>query len=351
MLLISGMSDRIPLSGVADYARRVESLGYDILHVPETIHDSMTVSVLALQATTRLRVQTSLTLAFPRSPMLLALQSWDASVTSGGRFDLGLATQIRQNMEGRFGVSWSDPIARMSDYVTTVRTIWNAFSHGEPLDVRTASYTIDRLQPFFSPGPLPHDPPTILLGGVNHGAIRLAGRVADWFVTHPTNSHPRFVRELAAPALAEVERLPNEPTRHASSRPRRSSPVVTEPRSRRAERVSAASWRFFIRLPAYQRSLEMFGWPELGGRLRAMTRSGDWSGLGSLMSDEVLDTILPTASWNELSGVLGDWYAGLVDGLLIQPPNDAALDDEFRSVLAAIGGITPRQAPDAKSST
>jgi hypothetical protein len=69
------------------------------------------------------------------------------------------------------------------------------------------------------------------------------------------------------------------------------------------------------------------------------------------MSDEVLDTILPTASWNDLPDVLGDWYAGLVDGLLIQPPNDPARDDEFRSVLAAIGGITPRQSPDDKSST
>ncbi|NDE59424.1 MAG: LLM class flavin-dependent oxidoreductase, partial [Acidimicrobiia bacterium] len=67
------MSDRVPLSLVGDYARRVEKLGYDVLHVPETIHDSITVSILALQATTRLRVQTSLTLAFPRSPMLLAL--------------------------------------------------------------------------------------------------------------------------------------------------------------------------------------------------------------------------------------------------------------------------------------
>ena len=351
MLLISGMSDRIPLSGVADYARRVESLGYDMLHVPETIHDSMTVSVLALQATTRLRVQTSLTLAFPRSPMLLALQAWDASATSGGRFDLGLATQIRQNMEGRFGVSWSDPIARMSDYVTTVRAIWNAFSHGEPLDVRTASYTIDRLQPFFSPGPLPHDPPTILLGGVNHGAIRLAGRVAEWVVAHPTNSHPRFVRELAAPALADG-RATSERT--DAARIITASPIITG-RDRAEIASSRESQRgvmaFLYSTPAYQRSLELFGWPELGSRLRAMTRSGDWSGLGSLMSDEVLDTILPTASWNELSGVLGDWYAGLVDGLLIQPPTDPDLDDEFRSVLAAIGGITPRQAPAANSST
>lgn len=342
MLLVSGMSDRIPLSSVGAYAQRVEALGFDILHVPETIHDSMTVSSLALMATDRLRVQTSLTLAFPRSPMLLALQAWDASSVGEGRFDLGLATQIRQNIEGRFGVPWSDPLRRMEDYVTVVRAIWRSFSESLPLKVNTASYTLDRLQPFFNPGPLTHDPPRILLGGVNRGAIELAGRCADWFVTHPTNSHPRFVRELAMPALddgaAQAQRsdVPLIIT---------ASPLITGPssdevdRSRQAQRGVLA---FLYSTPAYQRSLELFGWPDLGPRLRNMTRDGDWASLGALMTDEVLDTVLPTGTWDQLPDILEAWYGGLVDGLLLQPPEDPALDSRFRETLRAIGSIEPR---------
>ena len=342
MLLIAGMSDRVPLTEVGAYARRVEALGFDVLHVPETVHDSMAVSLLALMSTERLRVQTSLTLAFPRSPMLLAIQAWDASAAGGGRFDLGLATQIRQNIEGRFGVAWTDPLRRMEDYVTVVRAIWKSFTDGSPLNVRTDSYKLDRLQPFFNPGPLPHDPPTILLGGVNRGAIELAGRCADWFVTHPTNSHPRFVRELAMPAL---ESGIESARRGTSPRIITASPLITGPtsaevdRSREAQRAVLA---FLYSTPAYQRSLELFGWPELGPRLRTMTRNGDWGSLGSLMTDEVLDTVLPTGTWDELPAILERWYSGLVDGLLIQPPDDPALDERFGETLRAIGSIRPR---------
>lgn len=342
MFLISGMSDRVPMSEVGAYAKRVEAMGFDILHVPETVHDSMAVSLLALMATDRLRVQTSLTLAFPRSPMLLALQAWDASATGAGRFDLGLATQIRQNIEGRFGVPWSDPLRRMEDYVTVVRAVWRSFTEGSPLNVTTASYTLDRLQPFFDPGPLAHDPPTILLGGVNRGAIELAGRCADWYVTHPTNSHPRFVGELAMPALdsgVEQARRPDRP------RIITASPLITGPdvdavdRSRQTQRAVLA---FLYSTPAYQRTLELFGWPELGPRLRTMTRNGDWASLGALMTDEVLDTVLPTGTWDQLPDILEGWYGGLVDGLLIQPPEDPSLDARFSETLRAIGSIRPR---------
>ena len=84
------MSDRVPLSDVAAYARRVEALGYDTLHVPETVHDGLMVSLLALQATTRLRVTSSVILAFVRSPMLVAYTAWDLAQVGEGRFELGL---------------------------------------------------------------------------------------------------------------------------------------------------------------------------------------------------------------------------------------------------------------------
>lgn len=339
MLLISGMSDRVPLSDVAAYARRVERLGYDVLHVPETIHDSIMVSVLALQATTHLRVQTSLTLAFPRSPMVLALQAWDASATSSGRFDLGLATQIRQNIEGRFGVPWTDPLRRMDDYVTTVRSIWTSFSDGSPLNVRTDSYTIDRLQPFFNPGPLAHDPPRILLGGVNPRAIDLAARRADWFVTHPTNSHPRFVRERVMPLMRAAVRPPELLPRIITASPLISGWTKSDvDRSRESQRAVLA---FLFSTPAYQRSLEMFGWPDLGPRLRTMTRTGDWSSLASLMTDDVLDTLLPSGVWDEIPGVLDQWYARSVHGLLIQPPEDHRDDQRFSEVLRRVAMIAP----------
>ena len=341
MKVIAGMSDRIPLNEIGKYAQHVENLGYDILHIPETIHDSMAVALLALEHTTTLRVQTSLTLAFPRSPMLLALQAWDLSQMSSGRFDLWLATQIKQNIEGRFGIPWSSPIRKMNDYVAAVKIAWNSFATGDPFIVDTEHYRMNRLQPFFNPGPLPHDGPQLLLGGVNDQAIRLAGEVADWFVTHPTNSHPRFLRDRAMPRLAEgmsTSRREADDVQVAIAIPYITGPnQASVDQSREAQRAVLG---FLYSTPAYRRTLELFGWDDLGARLQAMTRSGDWSQLGILMTDEVLDALIPSGTWNQLPSVISDWFGGLVDAVLIQPSDE--LNDEFVELIQRVKLIETR---------
>ncbi len=61
-----------------------------------------------------------------------------------------------------------------------------------------------RMQPYFNPGPdTATVAPPIYLGGVQHRACALAGAVADGFVSHPTNSNPRYLVERCLPALAE----------------------------------------------------------------------------------------------------------------------------------------------------
>ena len=340
MRVIAGMSDRVPLNETARYAQRIEALDYDVLHVPETIHDSMAVALLALEHTTTLRVQTSLTLAFPRSPMLLALQAWDLSLMSGGRFDLGLATQIKQNIEGRFGVPWSSPAERMGDYVAAVHACWNSFSTGEPLNVHTDNYTLTRLQPFFNPGPLPHDPPRIWLGGVNDKACELGGAIADGFVTHPTNSHPRYLRERCLPALRKGQQSVG---RAIDSVPLVGAiPIVTGRTpddledSRGHQRAVLA---FLYSTPAYRRTLELFGWQELGEKLQHMTRKNDWAQLSELITDDIFETLVPQATWADLPSVLSSWFSGLLNGVLVQPPSDPAHDGEFASVVKAIAVI------------
>ena len=334
--VVAGMSDRIPLDEVGAYAARVEAIGFDVLHVPETVHDSMAVALLALVSTARLRVQTSLTLAFPRSPMLLALQAWDLARTGGGRFDLGLASQIKANITGRFGVPWTDPIERMSDYVVAVRAAWSSFADGSPLDVRTENYTLDRLQPFFNPGPLSCDAPRILLGGVNERALELAGRAADIYVTHPTNSHPRYLREVALPAIDR-----------GADGSRRPAVIATTPFATGLTAGDVAASRndqrgvlgFLYSTPAYGRQLEVFGRDDLGGRLRQMIRSGEWDRLGVLMSDDFIDEVLPHGTYDELPSVIESWFGGLVDGLLLQPPNDPSHDGLFADVVEAVRSI------------
>lgn len=341
VIVIAGMSDRIPLGDIGPFAQYVERLGFDVLQIPETIHDSMAVALLALEHTSTLRVQTSLTLAFPRSPMLLALQAWDLSRLGSGRFGLGLGTQIRQNIEGRFGVPWSDPIQRMEDYTTAVRACWHSFQTGEPLSVNTDNYRLDRLQPFFNPGPLPHASPELLLGGVNDRAIELAGRSADWFVTHPTNSHPRFLEECALPALRRgLAGNPRPPITVATA-----SPLITGRTSAEVEQSldrQRAVMAFLYSTPAYRRTLELFDWADVGRELQVLTRNGNWGQLKELLTDEMMTALLPLGTWSELPALLAQWYGGLTQAIMIQPPEDSdpgANADDFGQLLEAVKSI------------
>ena len=91
--------------------------------------------------------------AFARSPMVTACAAWELARYSGGRFQLGIATQVRGNIVGRFSMPWTDPVAQLRDYVESLRAIFAAFADERSLEHRGSHYTFTRLQPYFKPGP------------------------------------------------------------------------------------------------------------------------------------------------------------------------------------------------------
>jgi probable F420-dependent oxidoreductase len=337
----AGMDPRLSLTDVIARAQRVERLGYDGLHVAETVHDAMTVALLAVEHTERITVRTSVALAFIRSPTLLAYGAWDLAKLSGGRFELGLGTQIRQNIEDRYAVPFGeDPIGRLRDYVGAVRAAFSAFSTGEPPSYRSAHYRITRLQPYFNPGPdADTAAPRIYLGGVQRRACELAGAVADGFVSHPTNSNPRYLRDACLPAIAagasaagrDLQADGFETVIGTSVITGATSEAVATERERQRRLLA-----FLYSTPEYAPTLELYGWAELGPRLRDLTRRERWDDLAGVLSDEVLDTLVPCAPFDELPGVLLERFSGLGQGLLVSPPGDGADDEAFASVVAKL---------------
>ena len=133
MEVYAAMDQRMPLSEVAAHAQRAEALGYDGLNVPDAVHDGLLIAHEALRATTRLRVATSVLVVFPRSPMVVAVAAWDLQSVSRGRFELGLGTQVRGNIVGRYSTPWTSPVPRMREYVQSLRAIFASFQEGVPL--------------------------------------------------------------------------------------------------------------------------------------------------------------------------------------------------------------------------
>ncbi len=341
MRVYAGMDPRLSLPDAVTHAQRVERLGYDGLHVAETVHDALAVALLVAEHTERITVRTSVALAFTRSPTLVAYAAWDLAKLSGGRFELGLGTQIRQNIEDRYAVPYGeDPVGRLRDYVGAVRATFASFVSGAPPAFESDHYRVTRLQPYFNPGPdAATVPPAIYLGGVQRRACELAGAVADGFVSHPTNSNPRYLRQTALPALAEGARAAGRDLAASGFETVIGTPVITgsSPDAVLAERERQRRLLAFLySTPAYAPTLELYSWDDLGPRLRELIRHDRWDDLPAVLSDEILDTLVPSGTFDELPGLLLERFAGLGQGIVVPVPPTPRDDDAFRAVVAAL---------------
>ncbi len=343
MRVYAGMDPRLGLDDIITHARRVEALGYDGIHVAETVHDALGVALLVAEHTSSLTVRTSVALAFTRSPTLTAYAAWDLSKFSQGRFELGLGTQIRQNIEDRYAMPFSDdPLGQLRDYVGAVRAVFQSFRTGLPPTYQSAHYKVTRLQPYFNPGPDTETvEPPIYLGGVQRKACALAGAVADGFVTHPTNSNPRYLQTVCQPGLADGAAGVGRDLVKAGFELVIGTQVITgaTPAALQAERERQRRLLAFLySTPAYRPTLELYGWSELGPQLRTLIHRDEWDGLAALLSDEVLDTLVPTGTFDELPALLCDRFAGLGQGIVVSPPPDHSEDGAFSEVIGALRG-------------
>lgn len=315
MKVYTGTDAAIDPTAVAQFARRAEAAGYDGIHVSETVHDPFLLALLALQATERIVVRTSIALAFVRSPLLTAYTAWDLSKLSGGRFHLGLGSQIRQNIEGRYAMPWSAPAPRMRDYVGVVKAAFETFRSGELTSYEGDEYRFTRMQPYFNPGPDDETArPPIYLGGVGQRMLEVAGASADGLITHPTNSDPRYLADICLPALA---------TGSASADRSLSGfdvvaglQVITGATDAdvAAERERRRRlFAFLYSTPAYRGALDRHGFPDLQEQLADLVRHERWDRLPQVVTDEVLGEIVPTARYDALAETIRGRLAPLGD--------------------------------------
>ena len=96
------------LERVAAAARNAEALGFDGVCAPEAGHDPVPAARRSPPSTPgRIHLGTNVAIAFPRSPMVTAQLAWDLQQLSGGRFNLGLGTQVKGHNELRYATPWT----------------------------------------------------------------------------------------------------------------------------------------------------------------------------------------------------------------------------------------------------
>jgi probable F420-dependent oxidoreductase len=322
---------------IAARARRAERMGYDGLQVPDALHDGLLLSAMALDATEKLIVGTGVLLAFPRSPMVTAIACWDLQKMSGGRFELGLGTQVKANIEKRYSARWDSPVPQLREYMQALRAVFHSFQTGERLDFQGQHYSLTKLQPFFNPGPIEHPEIPILAGAVGPAMTKMVGRIADGMITHPTNTAPEYIREVCLPRLQGGFK---QAGRSGEDFKLLLGPLTATGKD--ADAVSAEREKqrnllgFLFSTPAYWPSLELFGWQDKGQQLLDMTRSGAWGDMPRIITDEVLDRIIPSGTYAEIAGVYRQRYAGLAARITFPMPEDPAHDELAADVIARL---------------
>lgn len=299
-----------PLDG-ASQARALESLGYAGGFTFDGRHDPFLPLLAAASVTDKLELSTAIAVAFARSPMLLAQLAWDLQLASGGRFTLGLGSQIKTHIERRFSMPWGQPAARMRELVMAIRAIWACWQHGEKLAFTGEFYTHTMMPPLLKPDPMPYALPPIFLAGVGPAMTAVAGEVGDGFIVHPLNS-PATLREVTLPALAAGR----ERTGQTLDGFGLSCQIITAAGDTEEELQTAIATvrgqiAFYASTPAYKVMLDCHGWGDLQPRLQQMTRENRWDLMTELVSDEMLHTFAVVGHTREIADRIRERMAGI----------------------------------------
>jgi probable F420-dependent oxidoreductase len=311
----------------------LEAAGYDGAWSQETGHDPFLSLVPAALATTRLQLGTGIAVAFARNPMVVATMANDLQLASGGRFLLGLGSQVRAHIQKRYSMPWSHPAPRMREFVLALRAIWSAWNDRAPLDFRGEFYTHTLMTPFFDPGPNPFGPPKVFVAAVGERMTEVVGEVADGLLVHGFTTE-RYLREATHPALERgLARSGRQRSDLELSYP---AFVVTGTDGEgmdQARRAVAAQVAFYASTPAYRPVLELHGWGDLQAELNALVRQGRWEDLGNHLPSEVLDAFALSAEPDAVAPGLLARYGELVDRLSLYAPYP--LDPEVQARIVA----------------
>jgi probable F420-dependent oxidoreductase len=283
-----------------------------------------------------LGLMTNVAIAFPRNPIHLAHQANDHQLLSGGRFILGLGTQVRAQIEKRFGAQFDHPVERMTELVAALRAIFRAWSGGERLDFRGQYYRHTLMTPTFNPGPNPHGPPPIYVGALGPRLTRATAEHADGLLVMPFGSK-RFLHHNTMPAVHEGLRASGRGADEFAIMPE----IIVSAGETDAEREQAdAGTRrllaFYGSTPAYRPVLAAHGWEDLQPELNAMSKQGRWQEMASLIDDEMMHTIAACGTPKEIAAHIRDRVDGVSDTVCLYQAAPigletlAAIVDELR---------------------
>ena len=323
-----------------ELAQLAESVGLDAVLVEETKDDPFQLLALGATTTSSIGLGTSVAMAFPRSPTVTAMSAWSLQKLSGGRFTLGLGTQVRGHIRRRYGFEWYPPAPWMRDYVGAIRAVWHAWQHREPLRFESERYDLSLMVPLFDPGPIEHPAIPIHVAAIGPNMCAVAGEVADGVRLHPICTE-RFIDEQVKPAVAKGA---DRAGRNVGDVEVCMKPLIgTAPTAEtleRVERTVRARVGFYLSTPSYRRVFELHDWGDLAEKAAVLSKQQRWEELAAMVPDEVLHTVATLGTHDTIVDQLNTRYGSRVDRIEFSIPINSETDAElFRAMLDGLRAI------------
>jgi probable F420-dependent oxidoreductase len=291
----------------ASLAKDLESAGFGGMLYTETSQVPWMQIAAAAMAAPSLSFSTGIAVAFPRSPMVSAAVAYELADNTGGRFRLGLGSQVKAHVERRYSSEFSRPAARLRDYVLAVKACWRAFNREERLSHDGEFYQMSLLPADWSP-PAHEHPMKVDISAVGPLMTKVAAEVADGIHVHPFHSMHYLQNRL----LPDVKR-------HAEAAGRSVDdveliiPVFACPGDspeQRAGYVAQAKQQiaFYGSTPNYAFQFDDLGFEGTTAKIRTKMKAGEFDTLGELITDEMLDAYGLVASWDDMGDKLIERY-------------------------------------------
>ncbi len=304
------------LDEVQAYARDVAEAGIDGMVFVEAGRTAYLSVAAAALAAPGLQYSTGIAVAFPRSPTVTAATAWELQDATGGRFRLGLGTQVRAHIERRYGVDFDPPGPRLREYVQAVKAVFASF-RGEGLAFDGDFHELSLMPQMWSPGPIDFPDPPVDIAAVGPWMVQMAGAVADGVQVHPFHSRA-YLDERLMPGLEEgwsdAGRSRDDLTLTV--------PVFTIVGDTEEEK---ARWRdrarfqiaFYGSTRNYAFMFDMLGFEGTSAALNERLKAGDLPGMAALITDDMLAHFAVESTWDDLPAALAEKYEGVADRLVL----------------------------------
>ena len=328
------------LEGFPDEARRAEAIGYDGITLLELTVPPTLSAVASAMSTTKLEILTGILVAFPRSPMATAYDAWSIQSLSGGRFRLGLGSQIRSHLRRRWSTEVLPVIPRMREYIESLRAIWDCWQNGTRLDYAGEIYQFNLMIPYYDPGPIEHPKVPIYLAAINRRMCQLTGGLADGHLPGDPVTYKWFCEEML-PNLEEGAKQAGRGLAdldlgsHGFIGCAKSEAGLAQVRRGLRERIA-----LYASTPDYKKMLEMHGWGDKLSQFIEMARAGKWQAMGELVTDQMLEQYAVVGTPDEVPAKLAERFGGVVSRIQLDEEWFEELsDDDIGALVSAIKQI------------